>query len=232
MLFEFFTPSYSVPGRDVPLLAPSTFSLEGGTIACLMGPSGVGKSTFLKLVSGIEPDSGARVKRGHSQEMPCHLAGFGYIPQTPLLLPWKTVKENVALATSGQGPGALEVTTCLDWLGLLPAQNLYPFQLSQGMASRTAFARELVKGAQVIFMDEPFAAWDPEVKALAFDTLKSLVARLNMCVLFATHSGYEATTLSHKLFVLSGKPAHLNFIASRSEGEAWDHQHLSMSVLT
>jgi len=222
VLFYFVTPSYAIPSREEPLLEASTFSLKLGQIAGLMGPSGVGKSTFLKIVSGVDPLGKALVTTPDNRQIPCQEAGFGYIPQTPLLLPWKTVKQNVSLALRKKSDRETVVEKALDGLGLLPFKNLYPHEISLGMASRVAFARELVRGAKVIFMDEPFASWDPRLKSQAIHDLSDLVHRLNMCVLFATHSGYEAMTLAQDIFVLKGRPATLEKLSTLEKDQDWN----------
>jgi len=183
--------------------------LEAGRWTCLLGPSGVGKTTLLRLLAGLVP--GGLVVTDDGRPMDGRLA---LMAQQDLLLPWLTVRENVLLGFRLRGQrrrrGAALVARAEDLLarvGLAGRGDDLPAALSGGMRQRVALARTLMEDRPVVLMDEPFSALD----AVTRHRLQDLAAALlrDRTVLLVTHSPREALRLAHRVLVLGGRPARL-----------------------
>jgi putative hydroxymethylpyrimidine transport system ATP-binding protein len=197
-------------------------TLAAGRWTCLLGASGVGKSTLLRLILGLEAPQ-RRAGAGHDEgnTVTCSdgspLSGrAAYMAQTDLLLPWLTALNNVALGrrlrgasdTSGNGDnGEDEARALLDRVGLAANAGDRPATLSGGMRQRVALARTLMENRPVVLMDEPFSALD----AITRIKLQNLAAELlrGRTVLLVTHDPLEALRLGHRIHVMAGHPAHL-----------------------
>ncbi|MBL27135.1 MAG: ABC transporter ATP-binding protein [Rhodospirillaceae bacterium] len=181
--------------------------IEGGRFTCLLGPSGVGKSSLLRLIAGLEPRASETVVRlgsnGNSRR------DVAYMAQTDLLLPWLTVIENVTLGARLRGERAdtERARALLDRVGLLDRADDRPRALSGGMRQRVALARTLMENRPIVLMDEPFAALD----AITRGRLQALAAELlvGRTVVLVTHDPLEALRLAHRIHVMAGRPAHL-----------------------
>ncbi len=183
--------------------------LPAGRFTALLGPSGVGKSTLLRLIAGLGPkdaDADAQTDRGAPT---APLAAF--MAQTDLLLPWLTAADNVALGAKLRGeptgPARARARELLDAVGLAGAANLKPAAMSGGMRQRTALARTLAEDRPIVLMDEPFSQLD----AITRHGLQDLAARLlaGRTVCMVTHDPAEALRLGHAVWTLSGSPARL-----------------------
>ncbi|MGI8493139.1 MAG: ABC transporter ATP-binding protein, partial [Acidimicrobiales bacterium] len=152
--------------RADPFTAVDGIDLEvpRGRFLSLIGPSGCGKSTLLRLVAGLlRPDSGSVELFGETPEEARAAKRIGLVPQSPALLPWRTVLHNVALPTEvnrRQGGPPLDPAQLLHRVGLADVADRRPHQLSGGMAQRVAIARALVCQPSLLVMDEPFSALD------------------------------------------------------------------------
>lgn len=166
----------------------------------ITGPSGCGKTTLLNIIAGLDRDFAGAV---HFEPSPA--PRIGYVFQSPRLLPWRTVRENVALVLARNADRA-ELEGLLSDVGLADAANAYPAQLSGGMARRAALARAFAVAPDLLLMDEPFLSLD----AAAADRLRSLLLRLvstrPATVLFVTHDLAEAVALADRILVLSSAP--------------------------
>jgi putative hydroxymethylpyrimidine transport system ATP-binding protein len=186
-------------------------TLPAGRWTCLLGPSGVGKTSLLRLFLGLEAASDSAGRIACSDDRP--LAGrAAYMAQRDLLLPWLSVLANVGLGGRLRGEGETErrrrlAQTLLDRVGLGAAAGARPDTLSGGMRQRAALARTLMEDRPVVLMDEPFSAVD----AITRVRLQDLAARLlaGRTVLLVTHDPLEALRLGHRIFVLAGQPARL-----------------------
>lgn len=183
------------------------FRLDAGRWTCLLGPSGVGKTTLLRLVAGLEP--GALVATGDGRPLRGRVA---LMAQQDLLLPWLTARDNVLLGyrLRGQGRPAERRERAMAMLaavGLAGDAAKLPAELSGGMRQRVALARTLMEDRPVVLMDEPFSALD----AVTRHRLQDLAAELltGRTVLLVTHNPLEALRLGHRVWVLGGRPATL-----------------------
>jgi len=183
------------------------FTLEAGRCTCLLGSSGVGKSSLLRLIAGLLPDAASRVDCDDGQSLSHRTATMA---QQDLLLPWLSVLDNALLGyrLRGQTPPKNEAAALLERLGLGGRLSARPAALSGGMKQRVALARTLLEDRPVILMDEPFSALD----AVTRFRLQELAAQLlrGRTVLLVTHDPLEALRLGHRIHVMTGRPARLS----------------------
>jgi NitT/TauT family transport system ATP-binding protein len=176
----------------------------------LVGPSGCGKSTSLTLIAGLdEATSGTVLVRG--EPVNGIAEGVGFLFQRDALLPWKTVRDNVALPLLLRGVrGAETKTRVADWIGrvgLRGFEDSYPHQLSGGMRKRASLAQTLVYEPEILLMDEPFSALDVQTRNLMEGELLSLWHGSGKTVLFVTHDLEEAIALADEVVVMTAGPA-------------------------
>ena len=200
--------SLEYSGED--LFRSLRFTVEGGKWTCLIGPSGVGKSTLLQLISGSLPEGftgNIRFSNGY------HRNGItAWMAQKDLLLPWLTVVDNVCLGARLRGNLTDEIRekaiSLVKDVGLEAYLDAFPSSLSGGMRQRVALLRTLMEERPVILMDEPFSALD----ALTRLKLQDLAARLvkGATVLMVTHDPLEALRLGHRIHVMTGRPVKMS----------------------
>ena len=185
------------------------FTMAAGQWTCLIGPSGVGKSTLLRLISGSLREHFSGSIRFDDCVNPIGLTAW--MAQKDLLLPWLTVVENVCLGARLRGSMSEKVhgraISLIENVGLGDYADALPAQLSGGMRQRVALLRTLMEERPVILMDEPFSALD----ALTRLKLQDLAAELvkGATVLMVTHDPLEALRLGHRVYVMAGKPAQI-----------------------
>ncbi|AZS81893.1 ABC transporter ATP-binding protein [Achromobacter spanius] len=195
---------YTYPGR-APIVNGIDWRLQAGGFHCLVGRSGCGKTTLLKLAAGlITPQSGRVVLQDGTPAAPG--PQLGYVFQAPTLLEWQRVVDNVLLPVSLQRrplPEDLErAHGLLAMLGLSDHAQHYPRQLSGGQQSRVALARALILEPALLLLDEPFAALDAITRGELQDDLLRMCRLRNTTVLFVTHDISEAVYLGDRVAVM------------------------------
>ena len=187
-------------------------TLPTGKWVCLLGPSGVGKTTLLRLLAGLSTGSEVNAKITASDNLP--LAGrLAYMAQEDLLMPWCSVLNNVLLGSrlrheKGIAENRQHALNLLEKVGLKKYADAKPAVLSGGMRQRVALARTLMEQHPIVLMDEPFAALDIITRL----RLQELAAELliNCTVLLVTHDPLEALRLSDAIYVMRGSPVQLS----------------------
>jgi NitT/TauT family transport system ATP-binding protein len=179
----------------------TSVSVAAGEFVSIVGPSGCGKSTLLRLASGlIAPTSGTISRTGTVQ----------FVFQDSTLLPWRSVRRNVALNLELQKVEKTEINErtnrALALVGLLDSAEKLPRQLSGGMKMRTSLARSLVCEPDMYLFDEPFAALDEFSRERLNVELRAMLSTRNAASLFVTHSIAEAVFLSHRVLVMAPRP--------------------------
>jgi len=204
----------TLPGASGPvhILDKVRFSVDKGEFVSVLGTSGSGKTTLLRVLGGLQPATGGRVS--------CDGAGISGPPDgvvtvfqdyTHSLLPWRTVRRNVALGIEKLPKSEREgrVDDALAMVGLSERGDEYPWRLSGGMQQRVQIARALAMRPRVLLMDEPFGALDAMTKAALQDQLQQVQELTGTTVVFVTHDVEEAVYLSDRLVVLRGSPANI-----------------------
>lgn len=190
-------------GTPSPVLAALEVSLAAGEFIALLGPSGVGKTTLLRIIAGLDTRFSGSVKRTHEgTDSP----RFAYLFQEPRLMPWMTALENVALVTAGNTRAALDALAMVDLQG---SATLYPHQLSGGMQRRTSLARAMAHNPQVLLLDEPFVSVDEPGTLELHELLMRYWQRRRPAAILVSHKLDEAITLADRLLFLGGNPAHI-----------------------
>ncbi len=199
-------------GDLVPAVEGITLDIAENEFVTLVGPSGCGKSTLLKLVAGLTPVSGGSV---HVRDTVVRdpFPDVGIVFQHPVLLPWRTVLDNVLFSADMLG---LDLKRCrsralelLALSGLVGFETRLPRELSGGMQQRVAICRALLPDPSLLLMDEPFGALDAMTREeLGFELLRIWEAR-RKTILFVTHSIPEAILLADKVVVMTPRPGRL-----------------------
>lgn len=187
-----------------------SFDIKERDFVSIIGPSGCGKTTVFNMIAGLlEPDEGEIVYRG---EKVANLRGkVGYMLQKDLLLPWRTVLQNVMLGPElAHQPPVEARDQAMEYIntyGLAGFENAYPRTLSGGMRQRVALIRTLINDPDIILLDEPFSALDYQTRLYLEGVLMEAVETFNKTVVLVTHDIDEAVALSKRVVVLGGRPS-------------------------
>lgn len=181
-----------------PVFNQTSFTVQKNEVVGFLGRSGVGKSTILRMISGLtSPDSGT-VKVNSSR--------IGYIFQEPRLIPWKTALENISFSLKAMGTGAKDARSiALDYmekLDLKGFENHYPKQLSGGMCQRVSIGRAFAINPDILLMDEPFSALDLGLKDIMLGIIQDMIAQQPLTLLYVTHDPEEVSRLAKRLLLL------------------------------
>jgi ABC-type nitrate/sulfonate/bicarbonate transport system ATPase subunit len=175
-----------------------SFELADGEVCAIVGSSGIGKSSLLQIVAGLD-----REFDGVITNLP---QPVGYLFQSPRLLPWRTARQNLELVLPEQ-PG--KAGEWLAQVGLAGAEDVYPQRLSLGMARRVALARALSVQPKLLLLDEPFSSLDEETSRDMQKLVATHVSKLRPTTLLVTHHWHEAAALAQRVITLDGSPARI-----------------------
>ena len=202
--------SFQSKGREINVLDKLSFDVYDQDFVSIIGPSGCGKTTIFNIIAGLlKPDEGEIRMDG---EVATGLRGkVGYMLQKDLLLPWRTVLQNVVLGLELRGTPLKECKdVAMEYIytyGLAGFEHAYPKALSGGMKQRVALIRTLIYDPQVILLDEPFSALDYQTRLYLEGVLVEAVETFNKTVILVTHDIDEAVALSKRVVVLGARPA-------------------------
>lgn len=190
--------------KDKKLIENLSFSISKNEFVSIVGSSGCGKSTIIKLISGInKKETGEIIGKKTA-----------YMPQKDLLLPWRTVLENIILPIElnkkDLNEGRKKACNYLEKLNLIDYKDKYPYELSGGMKQRVSFIRTLLTEADILLLDEPFSALDAITKENLQKWLLDVLKNFDKSVIFITHDINEALFLSDRILICQNKP--LNFL--------------------
>lgn len=179
------------------VLRDVAFEVEPRSFVILTGPSGCGKSTLLNIVAGLDKEFDGAIDLGSGKDR------LAFIFQTPRLLPWRTVRENIELVLPEGDPRRAKIPAMLERVGLTEAANAYPEHLSLGMQRRAALARGFILEPDILLMDEPFVSLDDPTAQSLRELLSELWNSHPTTVMFVTHDRAEAIMLGTRILRLS-----------------------------
>jgi NitT/TauT family transport system ATP-binding protein len=239
-------------GGDTPgartVLADVTFEVRDGEFLCVVGGSGTGKTTLLRALAGLQrPSGGELLFDGQAIVGPSRDRAIIFQDYSKALLPWRTVRGNIALSLEARSVPTQEREASIDELvakmGLTRAQDQYPGQLSGGMQQRVQIARCLAQEPKILLMDEPFGALDAMTRQTLQDEILQLAGDKKMTVVFITHDLEEAIYLGDRVVVLGGAPATViemvevglprprNQLTTREDARFLAHRHRLFQLL-
>ena len=205
-------------GGERLILDDINLEIAPGEIVGLLGPSGTGKTTLLRVLGGLlRPTGGTVLLDGRPVTGPTGEVVTVFQDYASALLPWRTVRRNVALGLEGRAAGRAggragreeRVSRALRMVGLEDRAGTYPWRLSGGMQQRVQIARALVLEPRVLLMDEPFGALDAITKAALHDQLLQVQANTGTTIVFITHDIDEAVYLADRIVVVHGSPGRM-----------------------
>lgn len=186
-----------------------SFVVNPGDVIGILGTSGSGKSTILRAISGLDQNYDGEISINGKTTKEVH-EETGFIFQEPRLLPWLTVIENIIFGLKGKKhEKIIRAKQYLQNVGLIDCENLYPRQLSGGMAQRVAIARALVTSPEILLLDEPFSALDAFTKMQLQDLLLSIWKMYGSTMVLVTHDVDEALYLCDRIIILRGQPGEI-----------------------
>ena len=190
--------------RETRALDDVTFDVPSGAITAVMGPSGCGKTTLLNIIAGVDT-----IYSGTVTFTDARRPRTGYLFQTPSLIPWRTIWDNVLIGPELDGgiTDAHRATAImfLDRFELSHFRDTYPSRLSQGMQQRASLIRLLLNGAELLLLDEAFSRIDPGMRSLLYSDVIQLMLE-GRTIILVSHDIEEAVTLADNIVILSPRP--------------------------
>lgn len=230
---------FETDNGSVVALENVSLKIWPGEFVSIIGPSGCGKTTMVRIVGDLDTASGGVVQVNQKTPLASRKArDVGFVFQSPTLLEWRTVTQNVALAGEIFGDEIVldRVQELIEMVGLTGFEQAYPRELSGGMQSRVAIARALTFRPSILLMDEPFGALDEITRERMQLELLQIWRETKATVMFITHSISEALLLSDRVVVMSARPGriiedlHVNFERPRSDDLRADLRFVEMEA--
>jgi NitT/TauT family transport system ATP-binding protein len=208
---------YTVEGSPRRIIEEISLSIAQGEFVSFVGPSGCGKTSILRMISGLSPAAIGEI-RYHGLPITKPLKNIGIAFQSPVLMPWRTIIQNVMLPLEVVQPYKkdfkarkaeyLEMAEALlETVGLKDFKHQFPWQLSGGMRQRASLCRALIHQPELLLLDEPFGALDPFTREDMWMMLQSLWQRVNCSCVLITHDLREAIFLADTVYVMSPRPS-------------------------
>jgi ABC-type nitrate/sulfonate/bicarbonate transport system ATPase subunit len=212
-------------GKDflISVIDSVSFAVEAGEFVCLLGPNGCGKTTLLRIVGGLEAPTRGRVLLAGAPVLGSdrHDRKVGVVFQEDRLLPWMTLRDNVALVLTPLGvtPAARRAAAdrYLKLVGLAGFEDYYPARVSGGMRQRAAIARALAIEPDLLLMDEPFGALDAQNRRIMQTEVRRIWRETGRTIVFVTHAIEEAVAIGTTLVMLSARPSRVRALI-RNDG--------------
>ena len=189
--------------KDLAALQKTNLLINDHEIISLVGQSGCGKSTLLRIIGGLEKASTGFIKL-NNKIIKKPSSNIGMVFQDPRLMPWLNVYDNIKLSILNENKKEqkVKISKTLQKVGLENCEQLWPRELSGGMAQRVAIARALVREPKVLLLDEPFSALDSFTKTNLHQHVKELWASLKLTIIMVTHDINEATSMSDRILII------------------------------
>ena len=189
--------------KDLAALQKTNLLINDHEIISLVGQSGCGKSTLLRIIGGLEKASTGFIKI-NNKIIKKPSSNIGMVFQDPRLMPWLNVYDNIKLSILNENKNEqkIKISKTLQKVGLENCEQLWPRELSGGMAQRVAIARALVREPKVLLLDEPFSALDSFTKTNLHQHVKELWVSLKLTIIMVTHDINEATSMSDRVLII------------------------------
>ncbi|MDC1356223.1 ABC transporter ATP-binding protein [Pseudomonadota bacterium] len=189
--------------KDLAALQKTNLLINDHEIISLVGQSGCGKSTLLRIIGGLEKASTGFIKL-NNKIIKKPSSNIGMVFQDPRLMPWLNVYDNIKLSILNENKKEqkVKISKTLQKVGLENCEQLWPRELSGGMAQRVAIARALVREPKVLLLDEPFSALDSFTKTNLHQHVKELWVSLKLTIIMVTHDINEATSMSDRVLII------------------------------
>jgi len=205
--------SFIVDGEQLKVLNNINLSIKSGEFICIVGSSGCGKSTLLRIISGLETEYSGDVILNNKRIVKPGL-DRGFVFQEPRLFPWLTIEGNLmyALQEKNKQEKKNNVKKHIELVGLEGFENVYPHQLSGGMAQRASIARALINRPDILLLDEPFGALDAFTKIQMQKEMLRIHSAEKSTMILVTHDIDEAVYLADRIIVMSSRPGSIKEI--------------------
>ena len=191
------------------VLKDINIKIKTNEFLCIVGPSGCGKTTLMNMIGGLVKSDGQMLKFNNNPNNEDE--NFGYVFQTSRLLPWLTVKENVALVCNKKEIDEYQIENILESFGLKDFINYYPKSISGGMRRRVSLARAFINNPKVLLMDEPFVSLDQPTAENLYEVLINYWKKTNTTIILITHVLKEAILLGDRILFFSKNPGTVVF---------------------